>query len=231
MNLVTLTDIPFKVDFDALLKHLHLRPDDEDAAEVRRMVQEAEAIGRPKTVYQVASAEMKDDRHVDIDGITFASRILRVNLDAVHRVFPYIATCGMELQTWSDRFDDMLAVFWADTIKAMALAAATTALHGHVQMQYLPGPMATMNPGSLTDWPLSEQKPFFKLFGDAAAAIGVTLSSSFLMTPNKSVTGIQFSTEKLYENCQLCPRLDCPGRRAPYDEMKYDHYGMQAAER
>jgi hypothetical protein len=121
----------------------------------------------------------------------------------------------------------MLAIFWADTIKAMVLAAATSALNAHLQMHYLPGPTATMNPGSLSDWRISEQKPFFKLFGETAASVGVTLSSSFLMTPNKSVTGIQFSTDKLYENCQLCPREDCPGRRAPYDAALFERYGLQ----
>jgi hypothetical protein len=227
MNLVTLTDIPFKIDVDALLKHVHLRPDSEDADEVRRLAAEAEAIGKPKAAYQVSAAEAIGERSVTIDGVAFTSRVLRINLDGIHRVFPYIATCGMELQHWSDHYDDMLVNFWCDTIKAMALAAASSALHQHVQMQYLPGPLGTMNPGSLSDWPLSEQRPFFRLFGDVTDAIGVTLSSSYLMTPNKSVTGIQFSTERTYENCQLCPREDCPGRRAPYDETLFERYGLQ----
>jgi hypothetical protein len=227
MNLITLTDIPFKIDLEALFKHVRLRPDSEDADQARQMAQEAEAIARPKAAYQLSFIEDKQDRQVVIDGISFTSRILRVNLDAVHRVFPYIATCGMELQTWSDGFDDMLVSFWADMIKAMALTAATTALHQHLQNHYMPGPTATMNPGSLTDWPISEQRPFFKLFGAAAGDIGVTLSSSYLMTPNKSVTGIQFSTENAYVNCQLCPREDCPGRRAPYDESQFEKYGLQ----
>jgi hypothetical protein len=45
------------------------------------------------------------------------------------------------------------------------------------------------------------------------------------MTPVKSVSGIWFPTEGKYENCQLCNREDCPGRRAPYEpglmERKY----------
>ena len=226
MNLVTLTEIPFKIDVEALFKHIHLHPDSEDAAQVKQMVREAETIGRPKVIYQVSFVDDKRERQVVIDGVTFNSRILRVNLDSVHRVFPYIATCGMELQAWSDQFDDMLVGFWADMIKAMALTAATSALHQHLQNHYMPGPTATMNPGSLSDWPISEQKPFFQLFGDAAASIGVTLSNSFLMTPNKSVTGVQFSTESAYVNCQLCPREDCPGRRAPYDETLFEKYDL-----
>lgn len=227
MNLVTLTDIPFKVDFEALLKRLHIRPDSDDAPEIQRMAEEAERIAKPKAAYQVSFVEKADDRRVTVDGVPFTSRILRVNLDQVHRVFPYMATCGMELQKWSNQFDDMLVNFWADTIKAMALMAATDALADHLQTHYMPGPLGVMNPGSLTDWPISEQKMFFHLFNDAQNPIGIQLSSTFLMTPNKSVTGLQFSTDSKYVNCQLCPRENCPGRRAPYDEMQLAKYGLQ----
>jgi hypothetical protein len=134
----------------------------------------------------------------------------------------------MELQEWSNQYSDMLLNFWADMIKAMALTAATSAMSEHLQKHYMPGPLGTMNPGSLTDWPISEQKAFFHLFGDDQNPIGIRLSSTCLMTPNKSVTGLQFNTESQYVNCQLCPRVDCPGRRAPYDEMQYANYGMQA---
>ena len=227
MNVVTLTEIPFSISGEVLLKHVHLAPDAEDASEVLRMAREAQAIGIPKAMYQVSFAEKTGERSVTIDNIPFNSRVLRVNLDNSHRVFPYMATCGMELQRWSTQFDDMLAQYWADVIKALALAEATSALYRHIQMEYMPGPTGTMNPGSLRDWPISEQKPFFALFGSATDTLGVHLSSSYLMTPNKSVTGLQFATEEQYQNCQLCPREDCPGRRAPYDEMRLEQYDAQ----
>jgi hypothetical protein len=228
MNLVTITDIPFKVNFETLLKRLHMYPDSEDLPQIERMVQEAESVARPKAAYQVSFVEKVDECRVTVDGVQFTSRILRVNLDKVHRVFPYMATCGMELQEWSNQYDDMLLNFWADTIKTMALAEASSALMEHMRAQYLPGPMGTMNPGSLTDWPISEQKAFFHLFNDAQNPIGIRLSSTCLMTPNKSVTGLHFSTNSEYVNCELCPRESCPGRRAPYDETAYAKYGLQA---
>ncbi len=228
MNLVTLTDIPFQVDVEALMGHVHMRPDQDDIPELLNMAHEAEKIARPKATYQLSFVEHVDERCITVDGILFHSRILRMNLDQAHRVFPYMATCGTELQDWSDGFDDILAIFWADTIKAMALATATSAMHAHLQTHYLLGPTGTMNPGSLADWPISEQKPFFHLFGDEQNPIGIRLSSDFLMTPNKSVTGLQFSTEGSFVNCVLCPREDCPGRRAPYDEAQFEKYGLQA---
>jgi hypothetical protein len=79
-----------------------------------------------------------------------------------------------------------------------------------------------MSPGSLGEWPLSQQRPLFASLGDVAGAIGVRLSESLLMVPAKSVSGVCFPTEESFESCQLCPREDCPGRRAPYDETLYD---------
>ena len=75
-----------------------------------------------------------------------------------------------------------------------------------------------MNPGSGNTglWPLAQQKPLFELIGDVEASIGVRLTPSLLMLPNKSVSGILFPTEVHFETCQLCTREDCPRRRAPY---------------
>jgi hypothetical protein len=69
---------------------------------------------------------------------------------------------------------------------------------------------------------LSEQRAVFAALGDVQAAIGVQLSDSMLMIPAKSVSGIRFPTTESFESCQLCPRVDCPGRRAPYDSGLYD---------
>lgn len=227
MNLITLTDIPFELDSDILLSHVHLDRNSDDANDVLAMAHDAFSIGRPKAMYQVAFVTHTGDKTVEIDGVEFTSRILRVNLDTVHRVFPYMATCGAELQQWSDQYDDMLQVYWADVIKEMALACATGAMQRDLQIRYLLGPVAMMNPGSLPDWPIKEQKPFFQLFGDAISNVGIELSSSYLMTPNKSVTGIHYSMVDSFESCQLCPREDCPGRRAPYDETQFERYGLK----
>ena len=78
-----------------------------------------------------------------------------------------------------------------------------------------------MNPGSLPDWPITEQAKLFSLLGDVKALIGVTLTESMLMLPTKSVSGVYFETERNFENCELCARENCPGRRKPFDEAKY----------
>lgn len=102
------------------------------------------------------------------------------------------------------------------------MRAAIEALGRHLAATYETGERSMMNPGSLEDWPLSQQRPLFSLFGDACSRIGVTLSESLLMSPVKSVSGVWFETEKGFQNCQLCPREQCPKRRAPYDAHLFD---------
>jgi hypothetical protein len=47
--------------------------------------------------------------------------------------------------------------------------------------------------------------------------IGVGLTESFLMMPNKTVSGLYFPTEKAIRTCQVCKRQDCPSRQAEFD--------------
>ncbi len=42
------------------------------------------------------------------------------------------------------------------------------------------------------------------------------------MVPTKSVSGILFPAEESFASCQLCPRENCPNRRAPYDPELFD---------
>ena len=214
--------IPFTLDEAQLFKTIRMAPDSDDASAVREMAADALKIGRPKAVFREVFIEEKGEAHIVIEGRRFASRILRVNLEQAYRVFPYVATCGHELQGWSDGFaGDMLKGFWAESIKIFALRAATDALIARLAPVY-PSGSGVMNPGSLEDWPMSEQRPLFDLIGDPQKLIGVRLTDSFLMVPTKSVSGIRFPTEVKYENCQLCPRESCPGRRAPYDKNLYE---------
>jgi hypothetical protein len=229
MDPVVLDRIPFRVDLPQLLKAVHLGADGEDAPRVMELAQAAEAVARPKAIYRAAYIESKGEESVVIEGIAFKSRVLRVNLDGVHRVFPYVATCGMELEQWSASLNGMLEQSWGDAIKRTALNAAFAAVGQHIEERFHLGKTARMNPGSLEDWPLSEQRPLWELLGDPTKQIGVTLKDSFLMSPIKSVSGIVFPTEVTYENCQLCARERCPGRRAPYDRALYERKYRKAA--
>ena len=226
MKAVILDEIPFAVDREQLRRRLRVRPGSAETSELDGLIEAALALGQPRALYGVAYIERRTDTEVTIDGVTFASRALVVNLAAVHRVFPCLATCGVELGQWADGLDDVLHQFWAEEIKLAALACAVDAQRAALARDFSPGNTSAMNPGSLDDWPLGQQRPLFALLREADA-VGVTLNESCLMTPNKSVSGLRFATESTYENCMLCPRADCPGRRALYDATLWDrHYRL-----
>ncbi len=222
MNPVVLDNIPFQPKLDSLMKAFRIKEGSSSAARLEAVAADAQAVAKPKAVCKVAFIESRGEDHVVVDGITLTSRVLRVNLEEVHRVFPHVATCGTEMDEWSSSIDDMLESYWADRIKEMALRSARQALDEHLQDRFRPGRMSRMNPGSLPDWPLKEQRKLFALLGDPKEDIGVELTQSLIMVPLKSVSGISFPTEADFASCQLCPREDCPGRRAPYDATLYD---------
>jgi len=222
MDAVVLDRIPFQIESRSLLPSLRMKQDGPQAEDVEALLREARAIARPKAIYGVARVESIHGDSVVIEGVTFSSRILRVNLEQAHRVFPFVATCGVEIEEWSRSVDGLLKRYFADTIKEAALGSAIEALGRHLEETFRPGPTGMMNPGSLPDWATSQQKNLFALFGDVVASIGVQLTGSCIMSPIKSVSGMLFPTETGFESCQLCPMKQCPKRRAPYDESLYE---------
>ena len=210
-----LAEIPLQLDEHEVFAHLRVSPESDDALQVRKLIAQVLAVARPKAAYRVCYVGERGADTVEIEGITFTSRVLRVNLDKVHRVFAYVATCGRELDA-VDVGDDPLREYWLAEMKVMALRAASAYLKEHLDTTYQPGKMSGMAPGSLTDWPITQQTHLFALLGNVEQAIGVRLTDSFLMVPVKSLSGIYFPTEVTFQSCQLCPRPDCPGRSAPY---------------
>jgi hypothetical protein len=222
MNDIILENIPFEPEILPVLKNLHIKENSQDAADFESLLKEAKAIANPKAMYKLSSIDEKAEGNVVIDGVRFTSRVLRVNLDNAQGVFPFLGTCGMELEEWADSITDMFIGYWADVIKELALFAALEALELHLKDRFRPGYVSTMSPGSLADWPISEQKPLFEILGNTRERVGVELTDSFLMVPTKSVSGIRFPLDETFDSCQLCPRTACPNRRAPYDETLYE---------
>ena len=210
------------IDRGKLLEHLHITAGSDDADVLDEMCREVEQIGCPKVMARTAYIEEKGTDFVVVDGIRLSSRVLRVNVDRAYKLVPYVATCGLELEQWSKGYPDILEQYWADAVKQWIMRQAVNAFRSMLDDEFGLTQTATMNPGSLEDWPISEQQHLFKLLGDPESAIGVTLTDSFLMIPSKSVSGICFPTEVNYSNCQLCPREECPGRIAPYDHDLYE---------
>ncbi|MFC1895487.1 vitamin B12 dependent methionine synthase [Thermodesulfobacteriota bacterium] len=222
MDTIVLNEIPIQIRAHSLMKRLRIKEESRNAEELTRLIEEACEVARPKAMYKAVYIESKGDDHIVVDGVSLKSRVLRVNVEEAHRVFPFVATCGTELNEWAKHKDDILERFWADSINNVAVRTAVTYVDRHITERYRPGSMSRMTPGSLPDWPIQQQESLFGILGNTEGVVGVRLAKSLMMIPEHSVSGIAFPTEASFESCQLCPREKCPGRRAPYDKDLYD---------
>ncbi|MBN1367547.1 MAG: hypothetical protein JW967_06455 [Dehalococcoidales bacterium] len=219
-----LNEIPFQLDPAVIIKSLRLRTFQPNIEKiVGELVRDIQPIAKPKAVYKVSYIDNKTTDSLEIDGVKFTSRVLRANLDRVERVFPYVVTGGIEIAGYK-KAQDLMTNFCIDAIKVHIIGVAANYLLQHVTKKYALGQASSMNPGSLKDWPLTQQKQLFSLLGDTVAAIGVRLSDSGVIYPLKSISGIYFPTEVKFESCQLCQRERCMGRRAAYSPELAEKY-------
>jgi hypothetical protein len=177
----------------------------------------AQGLIRPRAVYEVAYVGAKGEGTVEVAGTTFKSHILRNNLDGANKVFPYIITVGPELERAASAQGDLLKQYYLEEMANIALEGAADWLAGQLEARYGVTGLANMSPGSLEDWPITEQAKLFSLFGDTERLVGVRLTDSMLMLPRKSISGILFPSEEGFVACQLCERERCPGRKAAYN--------------
>lgn len=224
MSTVILTNFPVSVTLEDVIAKLKLKENNRFISEVENLLARAETVAQPKIMYKTAYIDERGDDFITCEGIRFESRILSVNLESAHRIFPYVITCGRELDEWAKGITDMFSRFCADSICELYMRSAYNYFTRYLEETHHTGKTGAMNPGSLEDWPITEQQKLFKLLNDPAS-IGVSLTPTCLMVPVKTVSGIRFPTETDYQNCMLCPRKECPGRQAPYDpglfERKY----------
>ena len=227
MDSIIKTNIPFKIELDSFLKTIKLDKDHKAVNKIKKYIQEANKIGNPKAMYKQVFIDEIQNNKVKIENQEFDSKIMSVNLKDVHKVILYIVTCGQELNDWAKENEgDMLENYWLSMIQEETLRQAIDTILKEIDNNYLPGLSSRMNPGSLIDWSITEQRKLFKLLGNPKKEIGVKLTESSLMLPQKSVSGMVYPTETNFENCQVCPRKKCPSRSAAYNpsllEDKYD---------
>jgi len=197
-----------------------------DWVQIQTLLEVAKPLISAKAVYKVCYIEEKLEDTVIIDNIRLRSRILRKNLERVGRLFPYVITIGTRLEQKADASADLLEKYYLDKIGNIALSEARNHLEEHLCSRFALDGLSFMSPGSLEDWPIEEQRPLFSILKGAEVSIGVNLTESLLMIPKKSVSGIYFPTEVTFHSCQLCPRQNCEGRKARYNEDLAKEYGI-----
>ena len=186
------------------------------------LLHESLKIAVPKAMYRELHIDKIKEDTIIFGDIVFESKVMRSNLQNIGRVIGYVITCGTELDTWSEQYDDdPLDRFISGSVKQLILRAAVMKIFEDIKNKFGFQKTATMNPGSLPDWPITEQKKLLSMIGNVQDEIGVKLTESNLLIPMKSVSGILFPTEIDYVNCKLCTKKNCPGRQATFDAVMY----------
>jgi hypothetical protein len=216
MKVRTIKDIEIKFNTVAMKAKLRVT-ESEDEEIFEEMLKTAAEIAAPKIVFGEAYITDRHEEGVSIDYRRFESVLMKNNLKDVNRVFPFTATCGRELYNWAKSIDDIFIQYWADHIMEVVLRNAIRVLYDTVKTQYGVTKLSSMNPGSLEGWPIEQQKELFALLDNKNENIGVELTESFLMVPQKSVSGVLFKSKSGYTNCKLCEMVNCPSRKAPFE--------------
>jgi hypothetical protein len=222
--MISFTNIPYALDVDQLMSSLRITPGTDRAKEFEELAGEVREVAKPKALYNVSFIDEKGEDTVTLDGITFTSRSLRKNLDSIERVFPYIATCGSEIDGIDAGRGDYRTKLWVSFLKATLLETSIQYLREQLERRYRVSKLSSMNPGSgdASVWPIEQQRELFSLFGDVETHIGVRLTQSLVIVPDMSVSGILFPTETDFQSCQLCHREDCRFRKAAFDRELWE---------
>jgi hypothetical protein len=143
--------IPLRFDGDSILERAGRGREVARRVLAENLAQHAEALGRSNALYLLGAVRKETDRSVVIGAVTLTSRVLGVNLDRVDRAFPFVATCGWELDRWATGRDEplerRLAEFISEAASYQVLGAPKERLRGGCDLTVI----LRMSPGSLHD--------------------------------------------------------------------------------
>lgn len=223
-NAQVFDDIRVHVDPHAVLTQLRVKPNSAAAPRVESLVARVQEVARPRALYRACHVERRDEKRVWIDGVAFASRALSTILGSANCVFPYIVTCGHEIEALTSSDSGAFEGIAFDAIANQLLLASCSQVERWIGQSYELGLTATMGPGAGDGelWPLEQQRALFSLLGDTESSIGVELTDDHMMVPMKSLSGLLFPTESNFSSCQLCTSQGCALRDAPFDQVLRD---------
>jgi hypothetical protein len=209
-----LDPIPAVLDDGDIATRLRFDAERAGFESLNELVAVARNLIRPKAAFVPGFIEAKREGTVELAGVTFENPLLRQNLEKANKAFPYVITVGPELENAAAAQGDLLKQYYLEEIANIALEQSSRWLAGYLETRYGLGPLSNLSPGSLKDWPITEQAKLFSILGDTERTVGVRLTDALLMVPRKSISGILFPSEEGFVACQLCDRERCQGRKA-----------------
>jgi hypothetical protein len=183
-------NIPLSLEADEIARRLRLRPERAGSPRPEELIGLAKPLIHLRAIYDISYVGRKDADCVEVAGVVFRSRVLRHNLEHAQKVFPFVITIGAELEQTAASLGDLLKQYYLEEIGNIVLEQGSDWLAEKLRSRWGFSGLSSMSPGSLEDWPITEQAKLFSLFGDTEKAIGVKLTEHLLMLPRKSISGI-----------------------------------------
>jgi hypothetical protein len=171
-------------------------------------------------IFKVENVNIKGGWISFSDGIIHCGRKIAAQLKGAEYLGIFLATAGQSFESWikSKKSDgDIMSEFLCSSIGSEIADKAADQVESEIKKVAEGSGMGITNrysPG-YCDWSVKEQEIIFRLL--PASGIGVSLTSSFLMSPVKSVSGIiglGHGIRQVPYACELCSIEDCIVKRA-----------------
>ncbi|MCW3992605.1 MAG: hypothetical protein NWE79_07835 [Candidatus Bathyarchaeota archaeon] len=187
-------------------------------SEIESLIERSREWIDAKAVYTyIEVMEIEGDKVQLENGAMLRGVILGDLLKPGQTVAPHAVTIGSRFEDQLSKLSkESIVLGWVlDRIGNYAIRLARRNLRHRVE-EGLGGEVSNFSPGTGTGklFGIEQQAVLFQIL-QPTKNIGVRLTSSYLMMPRKSVSGIFAVLDEEYVACQYCPRR-CESRRSPY---------------
>jgi len=212
--LETIDPVPVELDADVLrtMKGVTRRLSDE----LLPLLDQARSKIEAKAVYSVMRVKCLDKDQVLLEnGCSLRGIVLVDMLQSGQDIIPHVITVGSKLESMASKEPNLLRAWFIEKVADYALEKALQYVRAQATKK-LGEVVSVFSPGSGTGdlFGLDQQHTLFKIL-DPANHIGVSLTSSCMMVPRKSVSGVFAATSEEYIACEYCPR-ECETRTRPF---------------
>ena len=180
-------------------------------AELFSLLDEVKSRIDAKAIYSVIRVKsLEEDQVLLEDGNVLRGIVLVDMLNSGQEIIPHIITVGSNLESMARKESNLLRAWLIERVADYALEKALQYIKLQTT-QKLGEVVSVFSPGSGTGdlFALDQQHVLFKILNPAR--IGVSLTSSCMMVPRKSVSGVFAATKEEYVACEYCPR-ECETR-------------------
>lgn len=215
-------DVAFYATDEMLCEKLQITTDSGMYDRALELKEQVEDMIKPAYVMKEVPVGEKTKDGVELGGHFFKSKIVANKITDQSSAIIFIATCGKAIANLAEAAEDPMDNYILDQLAYIGYRNATDDMLNTLSQTCGMGRFIRLSPGSIIDWSVFEVKKFFQITDGLYQQLGLRVLDSGLIDPLKSGSGVIVESEEEFESCDLCMRPDCPSRRSPFDQEKYD---------